>query len=112
MSPSALERLFSYLGLARRAGVLLVGQDAVKERLYKEPLLVLLADDCSSNVKERMKRGLEATGGSVIELDGICREEIGLRCGLSSAQIVGLPLESGFARQILSLCLKECDAHE
>lgn len=112
MPPHALERLFSYLGLARRAGILLVGQDAVKERLYKEPLLLLLADDCSPNVKECMKRAMETTRGSVIELDGVCREKIGLRCGISSAQIVGLPLGSGFARRILSLCMKECDAHE
>ena len=89
-------KIKSILGLARKAGALLIGSENI-ERAEHKKILIILALDASEGVKkfaEKYER-LE-TGMTIKELSGVT----GLR---DSVQILGLPLSSGFAKKLLDL---------
>ncbi len=97
---SLLEDIKSLLGLARRAGELLVGQDRTLEALSAgKNLTVLLANDHSA----ALKRTIDAKTADYRVLNGISRAELGHLLGLRQAQIVALPVDSGFAEKIKGL---------
>ena len=88
------------LGLARRAGELIVGQDRVLDSLSAgQNLFVLLTRDHS----ETLKRAIDAKAVDVHVLAGVSRLELGQLLGLRQAQIVALPVRSGFAEKIKGL---------
>lgn len=85
-------KIRSTLGLARKSGTLLIGTDNI-EREHKK-VLVMTASDCSENVKSFADR-FES-----VKLDLTC-EELSEAIGTTGrVQIVGLPVNSGFAKKI------------
>lgn len=88
-------KIKSVLGLARKAGALLIGSERIENEHKK--ILVILAENSSEGVKKF------AASHEKISLDMTVKElsEVtGLR---DSVQILGLPLNSGFAKKIISL---------
>ncbi|MDR3280600.1 MAG: hypothetical protein LBT23_08805 [Synergistaceae bacterium] len=93
-------RALSLLGLARASGELLIGQDQVL-RAHKagSALFMLTSCDCSINVLRRT----EGNPGERRTLDAVSREKLGAALGLNNAQIVALPLGSGFVKKLKEL---------
>ncbi len=97
---SLLEEIKSLLGLSRRAGELLVGQDRTLEGLSSgKNLFVLLANDHSAV----LKRAIDVKTTDYSVLKEINRVEFGHLLGLRQAQIAALPAGSGFAEKIKKL---------
>jgi hypothetical protein len=91
--------------MARRSGVLLVGQDQVL-RALGGGLFVVVVPDCSPGVLRKL--GGVRKGSLVCRtLGGSSREELGKSLGVRSAQIAALPLESGFAKKLAVLLQQE-----
>ncbi|MDR1966232.1 MAG: hypothetical protein LBQ36_05940 [Synergistaceae bacterium] len=88
------------LGLARRAGALVVGQDQVFRALKSGGgLFIVASEDCAHNVirkTENPKCELRLVGG-------LSRTDLGGAIGVGSAQIAALPLGSGFAKKLKEL---------
>lgn len=94
------EEIKGTLGLARRAGELIVGQDRVLGALSTgQNLFVLLTHDHSVT----LKRSIDARTVTTHVLAGVSRLELGQLLGLRQAQIVALPVQSGFAEKIKGL---------
>ncbi|RKJ77429.1 DUF448 domain-containing protein [Pyramidobacter sp. CG50-2] len=94
------EEIKGTLGLARRAGELIVGQDRVLGELSAgQNLFVLLTHDHSVT----LKRSIDAKNAGAHVLAGVSRLELGQLLGLRQAQIVALPVRSGFAEKIKGL---------
>ena len=88
-------KLRSILGLARKSGALLIGTDSIERDSRK--VLVMTASDCSESVKK------SASIRENISLD-MNTEELSYLIGTrGGVQIVGLPVNSGFAKKIKSL---------
>ena len=93
-------KIKSILGLARKAGALLIGSEKIKDAGHKK-ILVILAKDSSEGVKKfALTRENVLLDMTIKELSDVT----GLR---DSVQILGLPLSSGFAKKIINLCEKE-----
>ena len=89
-------KINSVLGLARKAGALLIGSEKIEKEGHKK-ILVILAEDSSEGVKKFAEKHESLSLGMTIkELS----EVTGLR---DSVQILGLPLNSGFAKKIINL---------
>ena len=85
-------KLRSILGLARKSGQLLIGTDNIERE--KRKVLVMTASDCSESVRKFAELHENvALDMNISELS----EVIGSRGGV---QIVGLPLNSGFAKKL------------
>ena len=85
----------SVLGLSRKSGTLIIGTDNIERERRK--VLVMTASDCSEAVRDFARKY------DSIQLDmniDELNEVIGTRGGV---QIVGLPLNSGFAKKLISL---------
>ena len=88
-------KIRSVLGLSRKSGNLIIGTDNIDRE--KRKVLVLTASDCSEGVRKFADSHENiALEMSIAELS----EAIGTRGGV---QIVGLPLNSGFAKKLISL---------
>ena len=96
------ERILSMLGLARRAGRLSAGFDAVTESLQRgRAQLVLIASDISDRSRGNICRTAEGAGCPVIILD-IPQSAVGAAIGKKSG-IVSVD-DGGFAKKIQTLC--------
>ncbi|MDR1516278.1 MAG: ribosomal L7Ae/L30e/S12e/Gadd45 family protein [Synergistaceae bacterium] len=105
--PLRVDKVLSLLGVARRAGVLLIGQDQVFRSCGRgEGLFLIASEDCSPNV---LRKALALDGKKTVcrALRGIGREELGRYVGVRSAQIAAIPIESGFAKKIALLLRQE-----
>ena len=103
MAEAKIESLMNILGLARRAGRLLIGQDSVfAAGKSNEKLLVLVTSDCSSTVLRSLKPKLEREEIVVLTLENTDRIELGVHLGVGSTQIVALS-QGGFAKKVLAL---------
>ncbi len=98
------DKILSLLGLARRSGNLYVGQDKVFNGCSKIKAVALTAADCSDNVLRSLRNAV------VLPLT-VSRAELGQAVGVSSAQIVALDADSGFAKKIFSI-VNRSDANE
>ncbi len=99
MAIDAGMKIRSILGLARKSGVLLVGADNIERS--RHGVIVLYASDCSDRVKEfALMREHVALDMNIDELSRV----IGSRGGV---QIVGLPINSGFAKKLKRLEITE-----
>jgi ribosomal protein L7Ae-like RNA K-turn-binding protein len=92
----------SLLGLARRAGLLLIGQDDVLGE-PKQRLFIVRTEDCSPSVLRKVERKLAGSGSVCFVIKGVSRERLGRSIGVNSAQIAALPIESGFAKNLSEL---------
>ncbi len=107
-----LDELFPLVMLARRAGVLVLGQDGIRQALRcGKNMTLLLASDASGNVR-RMLRGYEERGRCAVFVLGASREMIEGRTGLPGSQIVGLPRDHGLAQRVESLLSKGGEENE
>ncbi|MDL2298812.1 hypothetical protein LJC40_06685 [Synergistaceae bacterium OttesenSCG-928-D05] len=98
------ERILNLLGLARRAGVLAVGQDKVFSALKEETkYLVLTTSDISDNVMRHVRNAIERGTARHISLDALDRAGLGAQIGVSSAQVIALPSDNGLAIKILKI---------
>lgn len=96
----AWEEIRATLGLARRAGELIIGQDRVLENLgSSNNYIVFITHDCSCT----LKRSVDAKNVPVHVLTDLSRLELGQLLGLRQAQIAALPSQSGFARKLVTL---------
>lgn len=101
---SSLDQIMNLLGLARRAGILSIGQDNVFAALKKrERLLVLTASDASVNVMRRLDVAVQRGAATQIALDAVDRNTLGAQIGVSAAQIAALPSNNGLAIKILNI---------
>lgn len=93
-------RVASFLSLARKAGVLLLGQDDLRRNLRKgNKILVLLTSDCSANVR-RALTGYISRGMCRQFSLAVTREEMHGMTGFGLIQVFGLPEAHGLARKI------------
>ena len=92
-------KIRSVLGLSRKSGNLIIGTDNIDRE--KRKVLVLTASDCSESVK----KFAESHENIALEMNiEELSESIGTRGGV---QIVGLPINSGFAKKLMSLQKRE-----
>ncbi len=110
---SDAEKLLNALGMARRAGELIIGQDKIFDAVKrKKKLAVFVADDCSQNVLRTLKAAEERGAVKIIELKETDRTVLGGYLGISSAQAAALPEESGFVKKFISKNCERSDADE
>lgn len=92
------------LGMARRAGELIIGQDRVMGALSAgEKLLVLTSADAS----ETLRRALSIRGVRFRPMNGVDRRALGGALGLRQTVIAALPEGSGFAEKLNELIPEE-----
>ena len=103
-------RVLSLLGIARRAGRLSLGHDAVDEALKKrEAKLILLARDVSARTAAHAQKAAEQAGTPWLTLaDGM--EEIGMALG-KKAGVIAVN-DQGFAKRLTELSNEAADKRE
>lgn len=95
-----LKKITGYLALANKAGVVTTGGDAVSRGLKGncQGSLLILAEDISAGVGERLQYQSERVGVSVIQIAS--KELIGLLMGKASDRSAVLISSDGFARSL------------
>lgn len=92
-------RFLKLLGLARRAGALAVGTQAVRDALRRGELsAVVVAGDATENARRRMRGALGASGVRVVT--GGTRMGLGRAVGRSDVVVVGIR-DRGLAARIV-----------
>jgi len=96
-----IEKILSLLGMARRARVLIIGQDSVKSSLsHGDKLFILFPEDVPS-VSEKTFLSLSKKANYAV-LEGISIERLAHALGVNRAVVVALPERSGFVSGIKS----------
>lgn len=108
------QRALNMFSIARRAGILIVGQDRIFETLRRgTALAVFITDDCSANVARRLASAQERGTADIYKLKDTGRELLGKSIGMGAAQAAALPKESGLAEKIIGLLSEDrSDADE
>jgi len=108
-----IREALALLGLARRARLLVIGQDQMRRSLRKgSPFLLIFPGDVRENVR-RLFRGYEERGMcKSYVLKGLNVTDIAAAGGFPPAQVLGLPREHGLARRLESLLDEGVDAIE
>ena len=88
----------SFLGLARRAGALVIGDKAVFESAGSLQL-ILVAEDLAQGSRKRALRASEAGGTPLVTLP-YTKETLGAALGRETCGILALT-DEGFAQEIL-----------
>lgn len=103
-------RVLSLLGIARRAGRLSLGHDAVQESIEKgEAKLVLLARDISPRTAEKVQDTAKRQGVPLIGMADTMDEigmALGKRIGVLSVN------DQGFAKRLTELAEEAADKRE
>lgn len=103
MPQTKSEELMNILGLSRRAGILLIGQDHVlAPGKHDGKLVVVVASDCSAAVLRSLKSRVERGKAVLLRLDDTDRTALGSHLGVGSAQVVALP-QGGLAKKVLAI---------
>lgn len=110
MDQSKNKDLMNVLGLSRRAGILLIGQDQVFAGKNDEKLVVIVTSDCSAAVLRSLKPKVEREEIVLLELENTDRTTLGSYLGVGSAQIAALP-HGGLAKKVLAI-YDRSDANE
>jgi ribosomal protein L7Ae-like RNA K-turn-binding protein len=98
----SIEKTLSLLGMARRAGVLIIGQDGVKSRLSNgEELFILFPEDAESKSQKTFS-SIAKRADNYAVLEGISIERLAHAIGVARAVVVALPEQSGFVTRIKS----------
>ena len=95
-----MNKALNYLGLARRAGFLITGTDAVIASLENKARLVLVATDASSATKDKLSR--KCYYYKVPMLDIYSTEEMANAIGQKNPKVIAIT-NDGFAKQILKI---------
>ena len=94
-------KIKSVLGLARKAGALLIGSDKIeKEMAGHKKILVVIAEDSSEGVRKFADSHEKIQKAEISMTVKELSEVTGLR---DTVQILGLPLNSGFAKKIITV---------
>lgn len=114
MTETSKRNFLNKIGLSRRAGLAIIGQDRVRAAILegKGPLVFFFASDASPAVKRRVVFSAEQRGDRHVEMHTVSRWELGAALGLASAQILGLPLASRFTETLLEDLRREGDVIE
>lgn len=104
---SRKEALLLAFGMARRAGVLQIGQDIVKSNLARgESLFVFFAEfteEGESSFYRSLRKGRFAEKTNIIIMPEVSGAELSAAVGSGNVKVVALPSRSGFARSISQL---------
>lgn len=96
------EKNLSLLGMARRAGALIIGQDSVKSNLSRrEKLFIMFPEDAPINSESTFSSIAKNCDNYAI-LEGITTEQLAHAIGVKRAVVVALPERSGFVTKIKS----------
>lgn len=93
----SVNRGLNTLGLAKRAGKIITGDELILQVSKKQVALVLLASDASARTKKQMHSKCEYYGVEVIEY--FSKEEISDAVGMINRIAVGIT-DSGFSKLI------------
>ena len=97
---SNTEQALSLLGIARRAGALMIGQDKIFAAIRNgNGLFIVVSADCSRNV---LRKAFSSNCETLV-VEGISRESLGASVGVMNTQIVALPNGSGFVKKLKEL---------
>lgn len=95
------QKIYSYIGLAMRAGKVVSGDDTTLKELKKGKLsLVIVADDASDNTKKLFKDKSSFRHVNCIELS--TKSDLGISIGKDSRAVIGIK-DIGFANKIIQL---------
>ena len=95
------DRIQSLVGLARRAGKVALGQQAVQAAIKrKRTQLVIIAEDAAENTKNKFRELTNRTGGATVFITG-SKSEWGRLFGKESTAVFAI-LDRNFARGILT----------
>ncbi len=102
------------LGLARRAGETVIGQDRLRAAISagKGPFILFFSQDASPAVERRLAGIAHERAKWVFHLETVSRWELGAALGLASAQVVGLRTASQFTEMLLEDLRREGDVIE
>lgn len=79
-----------HVGLARKAGKVVLGSDNVYEKMHSGSIcLVLVSSEASDNTKKKLKNRAEYTKTEIYVL-GVSQEELGKSVGTELASCVGI----------------------
>jgi ribosomal protein L7Ae-like RNA K-turn-binding protein len=94
-------KIYSFIGLARKAGMAVIGEDSASLAIKdKKASLVLLADDASQNTEKKIRKALS---GSRIQLMRFgSREELGHALGKVYISVIAIT-DKGFSNQIIKM---------
>lgn len=113
LSGERTEQVFNLLGLVRRAGKLLIGQDKVLSAAKAGAcLLVITSNDASEAVLRSLRPHEERGTVTRIMITDTGRTVLGRRLGITSAQITALSAQEGLAKKILNIFNDGSDADE
>lgn len=97
------KKLLSFLGIARRAGRLILGCDPASESMNRgEVFLLLLAGDLSPRTMRNITEVSQKNHVQTIVLDDVSMDEIGATIGKRTG-IVAVN-DEGFANKLKTLC--------
>jgi len=113
MLPTNLDNILSLLGIARRAGFILIGLDVVKSSLVSgDKLLILVSEDPSSQVRKTLDAFCRRGQALVFEVEDLSRERLGNAIGLGPVQLVAIPEGHVFSVKLLQILSQGGDAIE
>lgn len=105
--------ILSIIGLAKKADLLVIGFDKIKQTLSKgDQLLVILSSEHSENVRRTLRFHEARNKCRVIVMEGCCREKLSRALGSHNVQAVAIDLDSGMSRKILQHVTQGGDAIE
>lgn len=100
------DRLLSLLGLCRRAGKLVIGNDPVRESIEdNKAFLVLVASDISHNTEKKIRIAAEASDTVGYLTVPRTKDEISFSIGKTCAVLA--VIDKGFAHKLSELILAE-----
>ena len=95
------QKIYSYIGLAMRAGKVVSGDDTTLKELKKGKLsLVIVADDASDNTKKLFKDKSSYRKVNCVEIS--TKSGLGISIGKDSRAVIGIK-DIGFANKIIQL---------
>ena len=99
------DRLLSFLGLCRRAGKLVIGNDPLREAIETEKaLLVLTASDISENTLKKINTAVDAGKVAYYQIDRT-KDELSFSLGKTCACLA--VIDEGFASKLTELIKAE-----
>jgi ribosomal protein L7Ae-like RNA K-turn-binding protein len=97
-----VEKNLSLLGMARRAGILIIGQDSVKSSLARREKLFIMFPEDAPRKSQKTFLSLTKYADNYAVLEGVSIERLGSAIGVERAVVVALPEQSGFVSKIKS----------
>ena len=95
-----MKKILNYLGIARRAGFLISGTDAVIASLEKKAKLVVIATDASIATKDKLSRKCYFYKVNILEQ--FTTEELSTAVGFNNPKVLAVT-DEGIVKQILKI---------